>query len=230
MPSIDSIIERQIKQWEAQHSVAREKPQPVPPPPPIITVSRESGSRGSYFAQCLAEKLEYQLIHREVIDAICESSGYRKRIIESLDEQDRSRLEIMVQSLVTGQAVDHSDYVQHLYSVILSMADLGGVVLVGRGGPFIIGRDKGFHLRFVCAREKRIENLIKFTSVSAETAENEIDRSDDDRRAMVKKAFSADIDDPHHYDLVVNTEYLEVEDFITPTIKAIMSKIELVKA
>lgn len=224
MSSIEDIINRQFRQWQLEHARQQQSPHPHIPLLPIITVSRETGSRGAYLAKLLAEKLGYQLIHREVIDAICHSSGYRKQMVESLDEHYRPQLHLLVESLISGQAVDHSDYVRHLYQVILSMSQLGGVVLVGRGGNFILGKKRGFHIRVVCPKEKRIANLMKYKKLSPEDATARINRSDTERRAFVRKLFRADNDDPHHYDLIINSEYVDFEELVPGLIELARSK------
>ncbi|MBU8933315.1 MAG: cytidylate kinase-like family protein [candidate division Zixibacteria bacterium] len=224
MTSIEAIINRQFLLWEQLKSEPRKEEVPTTLPPQIITVSRQTGSRGSYFASKLAHKLDCQRIHREIIDAICSSSGYRKRIIESLDERYRTVLDTLVTALLTGQAVDHGDYYRHLCQVVLSMAELGGIVLVGRGGGFILGPRRGFHIRVVCPRQERIDNLVSYKNVSATEAEESVERSDAQRREYISKLFGANIDDPSWYDLVFNTAYLDVEEMVGVAIKAFDGK------
>jgi len=226
MPSIDDIINRQFHQWEMEKREREQAPPASAPPAHVVTVSREHGSRGAHFAMILAEKLGYQLIHKEIVDAICASSGYRKRIVESLDERYRSRLEMMADSIFSGQMMDHSDYTRNLAQVVLSMARLGGVVLVGRGGNFILGPAKGFHIRFVAPVKHRIDNLVTYRGVSEKDAADAIERSDDERRELMRKIFDADIDDPHHYDMMVNTAIIDIEDWIDPALAAIKIKFE----
>ncbi len=108
--SIDSIINRQLLRWELQHKKAAAGKTERSHPPPIVTISRQSGSRGSYLASRLAEKMDYLRLHRDVIDTICETAGYRKRVVESLDDKFRGQLELMVESAFTGQTFDHADY------------------------------------------------------------------------------------------------------------------------
>jgi len=226
MSSIESIINRQIGQWELQ---IREKRQPPPTPvpiSPIVTVSREHGSQGAYFAHMLAERLGFQLMHKEIIETIADTSGYRKRLIAALDEKYKSQLQVMVQSLLTGQAVDHNDYNRHLYATILSMSRLGGVILVGRGGNFIIGPQRGFHLRFVCPIPIRIENLIKYKNLNRAEAEKAIERIDNERRDMVRKLFKADIDNPHYYDLLINTATVDLDAILPVMVDLINSKLK----
>ena len=221
MSSIDDIINRQFRQWEMERQERQDLPPAVELPMAIVTVSREHGSRGGYFASLLAENMQYKLIHKDIVDAICDSSGYRKKIISSLDEHYRSRVELMIESFLTGQAVDHSDYTKYLVSVVFSMARLGGVVLVGRGGNFILGPDQGFHLRFICPREERILNLATYSGLTEKAAAAAVEKSDDERRNLMRKLFDADIDDPHHYDMVINSAYVDLEGLVDPVIEAI---------
>ncbi len=224
MTSIDAIINRQLLKWELLRKKAEEDAAARPHPPPIVTVSRQSGSRGSYFASRLAEKMDYQRLHREVIDTICESSGYRKRIVESIDDKFRSQLALIVESIFTGKSVDHRDYNMHLGQVVLSMSRLGGVILMGRGGNFILGPKRGFHIRFVAPHDKRVQNLVTYKGMERVAAIRFIEESDASRRELMKKLFNADIDDPQHYDLVINAAYMDVEELLGVTMAAIQAK------
>ena len=230
MTSIDAIVNRQLLRWELERKKADEEKRERPTLPRIVTVSRQLGSRGSYFAERLAEKLGYQILHREVIDAICRSSGYRKRIVESLDQKFRGYLEVTVESLFTGESVDHGDYYRYLFGTVLSMSRLGGVVLLGRGGSFILGPNRGFHMRFVAPRERRIENLIRYTGVSADEAAAKIEKSDAERKELIAKLFHSDNDDARHYDMVVNTAFVDVGDLLDTTVRLIEAKFKKLAA
>jgi len=226
MTSIEALINRQFLLWERQQGTRQEPTVEPVPPPPIVTVSRQTGSRGSYFASRLALSLNFQRLHREVIDAITQSTGNRKRIVESLDEHYRSELAMLVESVLSGQAIDNSDYIRHLCEVVLSMSRLGGVVLVGRGGNFILGPNRGLHIRFICPRTRRIANLVTYKGLTEDQAVEEIDRSDARRREFVRKVFDADIDDPRHYDLVINAHYMDVEELVDAAVVAYRGKMD----
>jgi cytidylate kinase len=224
MTSIEAIVNRQILKWELEKKEAEQIEEERLRPSPIVTVSRQSGSRGSYFGSRLAQRLGYQRLHRDAIDLICKSSGYRRRVVESLDEKFRGRLDLLAESIVTGQSVDQSDFNRQLCQVVLSMSELGGVVLMGRGGSFILGPKRGFHMRVVCPREKRIENLIKYKELSEDEATETIDHSDKTRRKFIEKLFDCDIDDPRQYDMVTNSALIDVEDMVNVAALAIEAK------
>ena len=224
MTSIEAIINRQLLKWEFESKVEGEPEKAHPHPNPIVTISRQSGSRGSYFGSRLAQRLGFQRLHREAIELVSRSTGYQKRILESLDGHFRDRLELMVESILTGSAIDYTDYTRQLCRMVLSMSQLGGVILMGRGGNHILGPKRGFHIRVVCPKEKRIENLVKYKEITEDEAVEVIEKSDTDRKRFVKQVFSADIDDPHHYDLVVNTSYMDIEDLVETTVIAYRAK------
>jgi cytidylate kinase len=224
MTSIDAIINRQLLKWELEKKRTEETKQAKFIPSPIITISRQTGSRGSYFGSRLAQKLDYQRLHRDVIDAISVESGYFHKIVESLDNHARSNLSLMVESMITGKSFDHSDYIKHLCKVVLSLSELGGVILMGRGGNFILGPTRGFHIRFVCPVEERVNNLVKFKGITKKEAQKIIDRSDVERTTFIMKVFKSDIDDPRNYDLVINSALMDVEDIVEVAVMALKAK------
>jgi cytidylate kinase len=229
MTAIDALIDRQLKRWELESRSSEEKPIPEPPSHPVVTISRQTGSRGAYFAELLGERLGYQMLHREVVEAICASSGYRRRIVESLDQRFRGELELMVEAYFSGQTVDYSDYNRHLIQTVLSMSRLGGVVLLGRGGNFIVGPDRAFRMRFVGPKEVRVENLKQYRGLGAKEAAELIQKQDAERKALVHRLFKADIDDPLHYDMIVNVARLDIAKLLEGTITAIRNKFELLR-
>ncbi len=226
MTSIESIVNRQLLKWELEKREVETKSDVKRTPAPIVTISRESGSRGSYFGSRLAGRLGYQRLHREAIDVICRTSGYLRRVIESLDEHSRSQLELTMEAFLTGQAVDHSDYAKQLCRVVLSMSELGGIVLMGRGGNVILGPRRGFHIRVICPKKKRIENLVKYKQIDADEAKRIIEMSDRDRREFIATLCDEDIDNPRLYDLVVNTAYMDIEELTDVAVVAIKAKMD----
>lgn len=231
MTSIDAIINRQLLKWELERRRASEELcPPIAEPHQIITVSRQTGSRGSYLATQLAERLGFQRLHRDVLDVMARESGYYRRLLEYLDEHTRGRLHLAVEAALSGQLIDHTDYNEYLAKVVLSMAELGGVILMGRGGNFILGPNNGFHLRLVCPEPIRIENLCRFKAMSPREAKHLIEISDRDRRDFIQKVYHRDIDDPMFYDLVLNTGTMEMTRLVDLVTMAFRAKMESLRS
>jgi len=227
MTTLENIIERQIKRWELEKK-RREEEQKVQAkeilPGPVITVSRERGSRGSYLARRLAERLNYQLVHREIIDYMVKDTGVRRRLIESLDEKVKSEIELWVEGILKGKYLGKSDYLYHLMKSILAIAQHGETVIIGRGANFILGLGKGFHVRVVAPLEKRIENLIAYKQFNTAQAKKEIERGDKERKEFIHTFFGKNIDDSSSYDLILNTANFQIEEALDLILRAFESK------
>jgi cytidylate kinase len=216
MTNIESLIERQIIKWEVEKRLREEQKRPPDKEIlPIVTVSRQRGSSGSFIARRLSEQLGYELADRQVIDIICKNSGFRRRIVETLDEKSRSQLEVWLDGLFHKEYVDSSDYFRALHHTIVALARHGGIVVLGRGGNFVLTLKTGFHLRVVAPESVRVDRLVKFGNLSSDEARDAIRRSDTERASFIKGSFKYDIDNPIYYDLVLNTGLIDVEAAIS---------------
>ncbi len=234
MSARDKILDRQIRKWELEKAAqahereAREKPGALLAP--VITVSRQRGSGGTVLAEKLAERFGYTLLHRDIIDRIVESSGFKRRIIESLDEHSKSQLQIFFESMLQGAYVDASDYMKQLIEVIYSISQLGGVVVVGRGANFILGPDRGFHIRIGAPRAARVKTLVAREQMSEREALHEVERTDHERAEFMRKMYGRDIDDPLGYDLVINNISISMDSVTSLVAAAAQEKFERIRA
>ncbi len=229
MPSIHSIIDRQLRRWELERDARGAEPRPEEPGTPlhpVITVSRERGSGGSRVAGLVAQRFEYELLDRDVIDRICNSSGIRRSIVESLDEHAKSQIAMWCEAIVQQHYADSSDYVRFLLETIRTLSELGGVVVVGRGANYIVGPGRGLHVRIVAPREDRIQRLVDDEHLTPRMASREVDARDHERSEFVRKLFGRDIENPAGYDLVVNTGCLTFEEAVSLVESAARAKFE----
>jgi Cytidylate kinase-like family len=229
MTSIEKIIDRQLSKWELEKRKRETEPEEKSVPPSIVTISRMRGSRGSYLANRLAEDLGYQIMHKELIDHIVSSTGLRRRLVESLDEKNRGQIDLWLEGIFKGPYIDASDYFRHLYKAIITLSRLGGVVVVGRGANYILTVQTGFHLRVVASQATREKNLMKYENLDEVQARTEIKKADSIRRDFIKSNFKRDINDPEYYDLVFNSNYVDIEDAIVFIRKAMEAKFTKLK-
>ena len=232
MTSIEAIIDRQLRRWELESSIraaelTREEIQQRHQP--VITISRQRGSGGTVIAKTLAERFNYTLLHRDIIDRMVESTGYKRRLLEALDEHSHSQMELWFEAMVGGKYLDGSDYIKHLLEIIYSISRLGGVVVIGRGANFVIGHDLGFHIRVVAPREDRIKKLMEYEGLSEKDAAKAVDDSDRERSEFIKKTYHESIDDPLHYDLVINHLTISVETATSLIAAAAMEKFTILR-
>jgi cytidylate kinase len=95
---------------------------------------------------------------------------------------------------------------------ILHLAELGNVILIGRGSNIITSKlDSVFHVRLVGSFPKRVAYIQELEHLALKTARNFVRAEDRGRRRYVKKYFNKDIDDPLLCHLVINTDLVSYE-------------------
>jgi cytidylate kinase len=179
---------------------------------PVITVSISPGSLGNKIAHGLATQMKFDLLNREIIREVAKSAHFSSSTIEHLEKERPSGIGDFLASLVKKDYVWPGLYLEHLTKIVHAISQRGHTVIVGRGGNYIIPWDERLAVRTVAPLEKRVENIAQEFDVSLKEAEKRVQRREARRKEFVKKSFNADIDDPLHYDLVLNTGTITTED------------------
>jgi len=190
---------------------------------PVITVSISPGSLGNKIAQELATQMEFDFFNREIIREVAESAHFSASTIDHLEKERPSGIGDFLDSLVKKDYVWPGLYLEHLTKIVHAISQQGHAVIVGRGVNYIIPWDERLAVRTVAPLEKRVENIAREFDVSLKEAEERVERREARRKEFVKKSFNADIDDPLHYDLVLNTGAITIEDAVA-AIMALYSK------
>jgi len=198
-----SIVDKQLEKWRKEGTIK---------PRPTITVSRDPGAGGSEISRKLAQDLKMDLMGGQIISRVAESANMSEKVVKTLDEKHVSTLDSWINSLFTSRHLWPDVYLQHLTKVIGAIGQHGNAIIVGRGAQFILPPERTFRLRFVAPREQRIQKIAKDRSCSPEEAESYIIKIENDRAAFIKKAFHEDIANPLHYDLVLNTAGLTINE------------------
>jgi len=218
--SIEQIVDDQVKKWGFEH---QERPMETAGWT-IITISRDPGSGGRIIAKGIAECLNFDLFHQEVIHEMAHSARVSSRVLESLDEKGISMLDDWVSAVVHKQYLWPDEYLQHLLKVVGTIGKHGRAVLVGRGANFVRPPETTFRLRIIAPQAFRAGKVAEEFDLPLKDAERRILKTESDRRAFIRKYFHTDIEDPNHYDLVVNTGTLSVEEAIEGVCHILTSK------
>lgn len=206
--SIEKIVEDQILQWNRFQPEKKETLKSVS----VITVSRESGSGGTLMAAKLAKDLGFDLFHREVIQEMAESANISARIVETLDERGLSVLEDSLAAMIRDRHLWPDEFMRHLLKVVGTIGKHGRAVIVGRGAQYILPFDETLKVRVIAPLALRIYNVAHELGVEEGEAEKMILKADSDRRSFSRKYFYADVTDPLHYDLIINTARVSVDE------------------
>ena len=198
--SIEQLVDGQCRKWGIISKESKKKP-----PFPLITISREPGSKGRLVAQQLAEQLNLDLFGGKIIHEVAKSANMSERVVSTLDEKGRSFMDELVATLEGKRHLWDYEYLSHLAKIIHTIGEHGPAVLLGRGANFILPTDKTFRVRIIAPQKLRVKNFADEFNTSEEEAERDVRNVDSDRRAFIRKYFHADITDPINYNLVINT-------------------------
>lgn len=185
-----------------------------------ITISRQAGCGAALVAERLAQLLKgwnkstavpWTVFDRNLIEQVLKDHDLPVRFAKYLPEDRVSEIQDMMDELF-GIHPSTWTIVEHTAETILRLTQLGNVILIGRGANIITGKLPGvFHVRLVAPLEDRIEHAHRFYNMTPTEARDFILREDKGRARYLKKYFEADVNDPLHYHLIINTSLISYE-------------------
>jgi cytidylate kinase len=218
--AIDQFLQEQLKKWDRAYS--KDKAQ-AEARIPVITVAMEPGSGGSVMAQKIAERLDFSYFHRDIVEEISKTAKTRSTVINTLEKERLSGVRDFISSLVEDQYIHPDTYLKHLLEVISTIGKHGRAVIVGRGANFILPAEDIFSVRVIAPMEMRIRNVALAYRVTTEEAKRRVIRRESRRKAFVRHSFNADIADPIHYNLTINTAKMSISAAVEAVIAAVMA-------
>jgi cytidylate kinase len=216
--SIDKIVEEHIKRWQIDQKKKYKKPIR-----PVITMSRLPGAGSQSLAGRLSEVLKIDLFDSAILEEIAKNSKVSERIVQTLDEQDRSILDDWIQALGKDHMWSY-EYLAHLTQVVGGIGAHGHALIIGRGASYILPTEVSLRILVVAPLQTRISNVMKAYNVSESVAKRNVLRTESDRKAFIRKYFAADMMDPVNYDLVINTQNFDVDAAAKVIVEAFNSR------
>ena len=207
---------------------------------PVVTVGRQIGAGGKTVGEMLARRLKVDVLNSQLIDEVAHRLQLPKEEVEAEDEQPGSLLHRLLMALGSASGepmippetaawsppnVDPVfdtrravlEITQH---VILEAARAGNVVIVGRGGAYIL-RDfeAALHVFLRASEAVRVKVVTARFNLTEEEARRRIKHVDENWTAYIKQVYGHDRNLASHYDLVLDTGRLGYE----ATVEAILA-------
>ena len=200
-----------------------------------VTISRQYGSGGGEIAVRLARKLGWQLIDHAIIEQTARELGVYETDVSRHDEEyvegTLSRILNSIRNLMAApfiptasgtvfatsrpSAADERTYQETMQHVVRAAAKTGHVVIVGRGGQFLLAdRRDVLHLRIVAPLELRIAYVARREELNRDAAHTRVQEKDRARDRNMQAQFHQKPDDPSLYDLVINTAVLDLDRIV----------------
>jgi cytidylate kinase len=192
-----------------------------------ITISREYGSGGGEIATRLAKHLQWQLIDHEIVERVAVEMGTSLGAAEAHDERPGgivarifNNLQSLQPAYMAGTSPDaflrnEETYLKTVSHIVQAAADQGHVVIVGRGSQVLLAQQRDvLHVRIIASFEKRVDYVMTREGIDRTAAESRIRMKDRDRMRQLETAFHQKPDDPHLYDIVLNTSFLDLNNAV----------------
>lgn len=171
----------------------------------IITISRGTFSGGQRLAECIAQKMEYRCLGREVlVEAAREYGVPDQKLSEALTKRP-GLLEFLTR--------ERKHYLACIRATLCKEAKDGNLVYHGHAGHLLLrGVPDVLRVRVVANMEFRVSALTDHHNVSREQAIQYIKKMDEERVRWTKFLYHEDWQDPALYDVVINLDRVKLSD------------------
>ena len=169
----------------------------------VITISRGTFTGGQELAECLAERLGYRCLSREVmLDAAASFGVPVEKFIEAMEKPPS------FWERLTGE---RTEYLNYLRVALLERVQLDNLVYHGYGGHLLLsGISHVMRVRAIADMETRVRTAMSRHGLDRKDATARVKQVDRERSEWMRFLFGVDWQDPLHYDIVVNVSRLGI--------------------
>jgi cytidylate kinase len=170
---------------------------------PIIAMTREMGSLGTFIGLEVAEQLDHAFVRDEIV----RRAAREYRVMESGLVRAVERPPRWLERLGPVRR-RHRTYLE---AAVLEVAQRERVVLMGRWSTiFLSGVRHAIRIRVCAPAEIRVRRVMERYRIAQEDAARRIAAYDEGVRTRMRQMFDAEWTDPLLYDLVINTASVTV--------------------
>ncbi|MDY6832399.1 MAG: cytidylate kinase-like family protein [Thermodesulfobacteriota bacterium] len=189
----------------------------------VITISRQFGAGGRTLGVMVAKKLGYQFLDDAVIQELAKRARVSPSTIKSIERSAGTLFSKLISSTLskgymerlTGEKIGYMDediYVEKLWEVITEFAKKDNLVILGRGGQYILQEmENAYHIELIADKKDRIDFMkrhYKFTDSQALQAVRDGEKR---RKNLYAKLGKKDFDRPCIYHLVINMSKIPLD-------------------
>jgi cytidylate kinase len=213
---------------------------------PVITIGRQFGAGGASVGRILATRLKADFLDSGIIDEVARRLQLPKEEVEAEDEHPGSLLARLLVALGTASTEPlippesaawtppnaaptfdtRKAVLQITQHVIEEAARAGNVVIVGRGGAYILSKHPdAFHVFLRAAEDVRVKAIkARYGISSDDEARKRLKQADENWTSYIRQVYGHDRNHPAHYDLVIDTGRLGYEGTVAAVLAALESR------
>ena len=173
----------------------------------IITISRDSYSRGKEVAESLAQRLGYECVSRDILLAASTEFNIPEiRLVRALHDAP---------SVLERFSHGKERFIRYICSSLYNRVVKDNVVYHGMAGHFFLQDiSHVLKVRITANMEDRIKEEMKHENCSADKARYSLKKNDEERRRWGLHLYGADCQDCRLYDMVLHINVLSVDDVV----------------
>jgi cytidylate kinase len=215
----------------------------------VICVSRTLGAGGEEVARALSQRMGFRYVDDEIVAAAADKEGVDVEVVKDA-ERRKSFIDRLLESLAvapapevmavspglmhpaafatglelsgTGAALRGTEhYRQLIRDVVRDTARQGNVVIVAHAAAMALAGQEGvLRLLITASPEVRAQRLSTAQHVGLGEAQAMVKDSDKSRRDYFKQFYNVGEELPVHYDLVVNSDTLTIDQIVEAVVSA----------
>jgi cytidylate kinase len=176
---------------------------------PLVAMTREMGSLGKDVAAGLAARSNRKVVYQEIIEPLANKMRLRKSHVERFLEGKSGIWERLTTDRTSLSIFTADETFRFLRDGSTAVIRGWGAVHLLRNVPHVI------RVRVCAPLETRISRMMeRLATDNRATVESEIQLSEEAHSAITKRHFGINWRDSEHYDLVLCTERLSVDECV----------------
>jgi CMP/dCMP kinase len=192
-----------------------------------VTLSREYGSGGGEIAARLSQRLHWRLIDHAIVERVASEMGTSTQEAEAFDERAESKLAQVLGCLVYASPLllsgapqqvllaNEQTYSDTVKRIVRAAAQRGHTVIVGRASQVLLASlHDVLHVRIVAPFENRVAYVMQREGLDEAQARARVLTKDRDRARYLETEYHHRPEDPHLYDLVLDTTTLGLNNAV----------------
>lgn len=207
-PDSAQLAGKYVRQYENKRIKAKAREPFATEIFPAICFSRKIGVGALEIADILADKINFRVADREIIDYMAKDAKMSKEAITFFDERYPGKMVELSVMLFGEKSFIMSDYLRNFISTVFTLADMEPTIFVGRGTHIVLPRDRVLAVRFICSEEHRIQRLTELLDLEEKKAARLLAKFDKEQHLFFKKAFDKKEASPYEFDMVINCDYI----------------------
>ncbi|KAF0218924.1 MAG: hypothetical protein FD174_2440 [Geobacteraceae bacterium] len=180
-------------------------------PRPTITISREFGCEAYPMTEKLKELLEektgetWALMDKALLEEVTRNHNLSENVLRNLGTKPRFLDEMF--STLSPRWRSEKDHYKLLCSHIVSLAEAGNVIIVGRGSSIVTQPlENCFHFRMFASPDFKTKSIARRLNLSPAEAEKMVHKKQSERDKFIRDFLDRNAEDLSFYHLIFNND------------------------